>query len=352
VLQYYGKLECRDSSIGGGRYGIYQVHSPECVLERTEISDTSSWGLVLSNSLATGQRITLEDCSIQKCGGGITATMLADGVIQVSGSSVTNNRSHGIYSWRGKSTLSKTTIAGNGGYGVLHYDGPLDVTDSTIEDSRKNGVLVYGYQNPGATRVIARRNTVTSNAGGIFAYRVADAELVNNVSAGNVAFGVAVSVSGNGEAKIWNNSIVDNRYGVWHLGGAGSVRNNIIANGDMKATPSKAYGIYLSGGKVDVGHNLLFGQQRKYVNTPPGVGDVIKPPRFVNHAKGDYRLAAGSPAINAGSSPGGLTAVDIQGLSRPTFGAFEIGAFEYSGKSGSVRILDWAEMAAPPEIDR
>ena len=87
-------------------------------------------------------------------------------------------------------------------------------------------------------------------------------------------------------------------------------------------------------------------------NLATQVQEILKSRCAGCHAKGDYRLAAGSPAINAGSSPGGLTAVDIQGLSRPTFGAFEIGAFEYSGKSGSVRILDWAEMAAPPEIDR
>lgn len=274
--------------------------------------------------------------------------MLNDGVIQLSGSSIDDNGSHGIYSRRGTSTLSKMTIVGNGGYGVIHYDGLLDVSDSKIEDCRSHGVMGYGDQNPGASRVVARRNRVKRNAGGIFAFRVSDAELVNNVSAGNVEFGVAVDVSGNGVAKIWNNSIVDNPYGVWHQGGTGNVRNNIIANGDLKASRSDAYGIYCSGGKVDGGNNLFFGQQKMYFNTPPGAGDVIKPPRFVNHAKGDYRLAAGSPAINAGTSTVGLTAVDIQGLSRPSFGAFEIGAFEYSGKSGSVRILDWGERAVPP----
>ncbi|MFT5327983.1 MAG: hypothetical protein ACI8P0_005889, partial [Planctomycetaceae bacterium] len=349
ILQYYGNLDCRDSVISGGRFGIYQVNSQKCLLDKTTVSGTSSWGVVVSNSQAKKQTVTLKDSKILKRGGGINANMLNDANLNVSGATIADNRSHGIYSWRAKSTLTKTIVARNRGYGVLHYDGAIDVSDSTIEDSGSYGLMAYGYSNPGASRIVARRNRLTGNASGIFAYRVDDAEIVNNVAANNRSYGVAVSVSGSGEADVWNNSIVDNRYGVWHLGGRGSIRNNIIANGDMKAKVASAYGIYRSNGTVDIGHNLLFGQQRKYVNTKPGIGDVIKPPRFVDHAKGDYRLAAGSPAINAGTSPGKLTAVDIQGLSRPMFDAFEIGAFEYPKKSGSVRILDWGEMAAPPK---
>lgn len=349
ILQYYGNLECRDSVISGGRHGIHQSSSPLCLIEGTTVSGTSSWGVVVRNAVAMNQQVTLKDSKVTSCGGGIDARMLNDSTLNVSTTTIADNRSHGIYSWRARSILRKTTIARNRGYGVLHYDGAIDVSDSTIEDSGKYGLMAYGYRNPGASRIVARRNRLTGNASGIFAYRVDDAEIVNNVAAGNSAYGIAVSVSGTGEADVWNNSIVDNRFGVWHMGGKGRIRNNIIANGDMKAKAASAYGIYRSSGTVDIGHNLLFGQKTMYVNAKPGIGDVIKPPRFVDHAKGDYRLAAGSPAINAGTSPGKLTAVDIQGLSRPMFDAFEIGAFEYPEKSGSVRILEWGEMAAPPK---
>lgn len=349
ILQYYGNLDCRDSVISGGKNGIYQAHSQKCLLDKTTVSGTSSWGVVISNSMEKKQTVTLKDSKIVKCGGGMSATMLKDASLTVSGATIADNRGHGIYSWRATSKLTKTTVARNRGYGVLHYDGAIDVSDSKIENSGSYGLMAYGYLNPGASRIVARRNRVTGNASGIFAQRVDDAEIVNNVAANNRSYGIAVNVTGSGEADVWNNSIVDNRYGVWHLGGKGSIRNNIISNGDLTAKVANAYGIYRSHGTVDIGHNLLFGQQRKYVNAKPGIGDVIKPPRFVDHAKGDYRLTAGSPAINAGTSPGRLTAVDIQGLSRPMFDAFEIGAFEYPKKSGSVRILDWGEMSAPPE---
>ena len=349
ILQYYGNLDCRGSLISGGRYGIYQINSPRCLVEDTTVSGTSNWGIAFSNTEAKNQQVTLKDSKIINCGGGISANTLNDSSLNVSGATIADNRSHGIYSWRATTTLTKTTVARNRGYGVLHYDGAIDVSDSTIQNSGSYGLMAYGYSNPGASRIVARRNRVTGNGSGIFAHRVDDAEIVNNVAANNRSYGIAVNVTGSGEADVWNNSIVDNRYGVWHVGGTSRIRNNLITNGDMKAKDASAYGIYRSTGTVDIGHNLLFGQQRKYVNAKPGIGDVIKPPRFVDHAKGDYRLAAGSPAINAGTSPGRLTAVDIQGLSRPMFDAFEIGAFEYPKKSGSVRILDWGEMAAPPK---
>ncbi|HJZ57996.1 MAG TPA: choice-of-anchor Q domain-containing protein, partial [Gemmataceae bacterium] len=55
---------------------------------------------------------------------------------------------------------------------------------------------------------------------------------------------------------------------------------------------------------------------------------------FVNPAANDYRLKAGSPAINVGvaifngkAAPG----KDILGNNRPFGGAYDIGAYEYVG---------------------
>jgi hypothetical protein len=65
---------------------------------------------------------------------------------------------------------------------------------------------------------------------------------------------------------------------------------------------------------------------------------VSNDPKFVNRAAGDYHLAPGSPAIDAGSNPGtaggyALTPayqyVNLSGVARPHHGAIDIGAFEY-----------------------
>lgn len=348
VLQYHGHLECHGSTISGGKYGIYQFHSPVCMLDQTTVTGTSSWGVVLNNSQATSQRVTVTDCQITGCGGGLSAKMPHDSELIMTSSSIADNRSHGIHSWRATTRLTKTSIARNGGYGILHYDGALDVSESLLQGNRRFGLLVYGYQHPAAARMLARRNRMIGNGGGVYAYQVNDARVINNISARNRTYGVAVSVNGQGSADVWNNSIVDNRHGVWHQRGKASICNNIIANGDLNSSNTNSFGIYSDSGGAVVNHNLLFGQKKKYVNTTPGTGDVIKPPRFVDYARGDYRLASGSPAINAGTTAGRLTATDIDGLSRPMFNAFEIGAYEYPEKSGSVRILNWGELAEPP----
>lgn len=348
VLQYHGELECHRSTISGGKYGVYQFHSPVCVLDQTDVTGTSSWGVVLNNAEAASQRVTVKDCQINGCGGGLSAKMPHDAELTMTSSSIADNRSHGVHSWRATARLTETNIFRNGGYGVLHYDGELDVSESAIQHNRRLGLLVYGYQNPAAARMVARRNRVIGNGGGVYAYRVDRAAIINNISARNRTYGVAVNVNGQGNAEVWNNSIVDNRHGVWHQRGKASICNNIIANGDLNASNTNSFGIYSDSGGAALNHNLLFGQKKKYVNTTPGTGDVIKPPRFVDYANGNYRLASGSPAINAGTSAGRLAATDIDGLSRPMFDAYEIGAYEYAEKSGSVRILNWGELAEPP----
>jgi hypothetical protein len=55
-------------------------------------------------------------------------------------------------------------------------------------------------------------------------------------------------------------------------------------------------------------------------------------PKFVNAAAGDFRLQAGSPAIDAGISLS-LVQTDYAGVSRPQGAAYDVGAFEYQGRT-------------------
>ena len=76
-----------------------------------------------------------------------------------------------------------------------------------------------------------------------------------------------------------------------------------------------------------------------------GPDDLLKPPLFEDAANGDYTPAMGSPMINAGTDLAGIVDLDLQGLARPTFDKYELGAYESPYADSGVRILDWKESA-------
>ncbi len=83
-----------------------------------------------------------------------------------------------------------------------------------------------------------------------------------------------------------------------------------------------------------------FGTVASHVNAGSGVsagldGCLVAPPQFANRAQGDYRLAYGSPCINAGTnsaSPAG--ALDLDGAVRPIHAVVDMGAYEFFGTPG------------------
>jgi hypothetical protein len=93
-------------------------------------------------------------------------------------------------------------------------------------------------------------------------------------------------------------------------------------------------------------HNLVFSNGTNFMFlTGSCVGCLSVNPQFVNYqanGTGDYHLASGSPAINAGvtgasTSTGCVTggiipcvpSTDFDGISRPQGAAYDIGAYEW-----------------------
>ncbi|WP_147443666.1 choice-of-anchor Q domain-containing protein [Corallococcus sicarius] len=70
------------------------------------------------------------------------------------------------------------------------------------------------------------------------------------------------------------------------------------------------------------------------------IADVTSPPQFVNYAGGDFHLASGSPAINAGS-PTFAPPIDLDGNARPSGAADDIGAYEYGASASGQTLTFW-----------
>ncbi len=141
--------------------------------------------------------------------------------------------------------------------------------------------------------------------------------------------------------RIINNTIAEVEYGMWLGECSGRVLNNIIA--------SNIYGI--AGGEhlritkpprskrsisdaVKIDRNILWGNLADYWDIEPDSRNISADPGFVGD--GDFRLAAGSPCIDAGRSVGSLRedldgnprAVDGDGVGNP---GIDLGAFEFQG---------------------
>ena len=173
---------------------------------------------------------------------------------------------------------------------------------------------------------------------------VADTQIANNliragqgtdvgiyISGGDLTAPSPSSVSG---LAIENDTLVED--------GTGSVLN-LIPNGEgvsgneiTRVTVRNAILWDPNGTPITTGSQPVYNQAPDAVMNSlisgPGWagtdGNINANPDFVNEPGGDYQLAAGSPAINAGTTVG-APAYDIDGASRrlpPDIGAFEYGA--------------------------
>lgn len=161
------------------------------------------------------------------------------------------------------------------------------------------------------------------------------ARVADNLIADNA--GCAGIRAVNGRPEVINNTIVRNRIGIdWTdpnltLEPAIAV-NNILAANDtgLRSTPMP-----FGAAETRWRRNLFFDNDRAVSGIPalgPELGNLTADPRFVN-ARGDYRLQAGSPAVDGGAEDR-PSRRDLQGNQRPADGdgdgtaAVDLGAFE------------------------
>ena len=157
----------------------------------------------------------------------------------------------------------------------------------------------------------------TSYGGGIFVATGSSPTLINSIVAQNRAnIGAGIYCESDGVINIINSTIADNLYefgngGVICGSSASTITNSIIWNNGG------------SPNEVMAGSSVTFSD---IMSGYGGEGNINADPLFIGG--GDYRLRAGSPAIDTATADGAPD-VDILGITRPQGVGYDMGA--YSG---------------------
>ena len=197
-------------------------------------------------------------------------------------------------------------------FGHLDNDWMDDIRihDNWISGSELDNIVIGGTD--GATEVIG---TVS---------------VYNNLILGAGEAGLRVN-DPQGTVTIQNNVLYSNQVAEVRCqrGGTNKLR---FENNILYAAPSGSYYAFDTEAgpwSFQASHNLSFNAG---ASLPWDVDSLNADPRFVNPGTGDFRIQAGSPAIDAGADTGILS--DFTGTARPQGLAFDIGAYEFSASTG------------------
>ncbi|MCA9125970.1 MAG: right-handed parallel beta-helix repeat-containing protein [Planctomycetales bacterium] len=309
IISYAGVSEVSDLTVNGGRYGVY--FSP-----RTARGNT----LYLRNA----EFNNLEHIGVYVYS---VPDFIADA--QLENISVVGGN-YGVYTYNSKVNANGVVVDSINNYGIYQNLGQANYTGVAISNTGSWGVVTYGDS------FVLNRAKVNSRYGVYL--RSVSGQVLNSVIQNSV-YGVYTNRD-DGQYQVLQSTIGNiSHYGVLHNAGTLTLRNSIVDAG--------VYALWNRSqtGSLEHDHNLIVADRRSYVNELPGENEIEKQPIFLDPAAGDLHLAAGSPAINVGLDLSEVSVSDIEGNARPSFRNFELGAYEFTDKAGSLRILDWEEKA-------
>ncbi|GIW92732.1 MAG: hypothetical protein KatS3mg110_0773 [Pirellulaceae bacterium] len=320
-----------------GAYGLY-AEACHVVLDGCTIADIGSWAIRLQSA-----SLVAKDSPIERVGHGVYIWSRADQVPPVVQQLVVRNCSgYGIYHSSDRNNPAQLELAScrveqYGSYGLVNYYGNLIVEQCVFLGDRsksRRGIYTYYSNNAVVDRSIIQghtdwallsygselllRNTVLANSSrGAYLYHFPDR---------------------NTSVRLWNSTVgYCPGYGIYQYGGQTQVINTIVA------APGGSYGIVVTGnGSMYSGNNLIYGYRVPARGPVSSEALIAGDPAFTDPSAGDFSLSAASAAINQGRDMPGKVDVDILGLTRPKYGKWEIGAYEYPFAAG-VRVVNWVE---------
>ncbi|PYU92591.1 MAG: hypothetical protein DMG25_11805, partial [Acidobacteria bacterium] len=287
----------------------------------TYVSDTK-WGAKIAGGSSStwsnyGAYVTIQGFDVTGPTGCCNAIYTAGNATQIIGNNVHSvQNSNGCSSTGGGGIVVDSTnaqVIGN----YAHDNGPSSACNYI------HGIYIANSSNPGSGAYVANNISFRNSGWGIQLWHSATQEtLVNNTIFNNLTGGIVVG-AGSGSGVTDDNTVVSNNI----------VYNNPGTDGGIVEEGS-------TGTHNTYTDNLVFGNTPVNISLQNGLtatGTVSANPLFVNFSgttTGDYHLQSSSPAIDVGTSTSAPT-TDYDGNTRPQGGAWDIGAYEYAGSSGS-----------------
>ena len=211
------------------------------------------------------------------------------------------------------------------------------VIGGTLEDCIVQDCSAYGCG--GCLGSLIKRCIITGNiadddGGGVGHSVIYDSLIYGNRA--NNSYG-GKSGSGVSRSKLVNCTVTANV----------SVRNESSSSWGPGAAvdySAEAHNCIIYGNKFSDGLTIYNGHSAD-VDEGTGEGSSLdncytSNPNFVDAANGDYRLAAGSPCIDAGDNSYVTTSTDLDGNARIANGAVDIGCYEYGSLSAVDSLAD------------
>ncbi len=265
-------------------------------------------------------------------------------------SNVSGDYGGGFFTRDGNPSLKKVDILDNvaqRGGGVFSSDnGSPILEDIRVIGNRTTTQHGGGIQiltgAPSLTRVIVRDNIASQRGGGIY-IQTSNPTLTDMVIGGNAAGTTGGGLENAGASPVLTNVVVSNNeatsgaYGIGNYaqGAVNSIPvlvNTIVWGNGSPAqnifNQNNAQGINIDGAAIST-HNLIEGTLGGNTNVAGDYAELTLTDIFEDTEGGNYRLKAGSPAVNVGS--GAITSlVDLAGDPRVIGGAVDLGAYESS----------------------
>ena len=352
---YPGERPCLTNKTGQGQVGIYGPYrnlSNYIVIRNFLLDGTcdgspvsslvadSGWSIGTSttngvNEVPAPHDVLIDDVEVTHWRG--NGLFIAQGATNIT---VQNSKFHDmitVYSG------SSCTDAGAGSQGrfygfYIHDTVNVVLQGNEVYNNPGGGMQVYPGPNTGT---IIRNNNIHNNNmcsnavfGGVVIQSGAGAQITNGVQfynnlvcnngsdarSGN-SFGVQLGF-GAINSKVWNNTVYGNKnFGIDIIDA--SVTNSIVQNNIAYSNNGGGTQILNAGAGSSFSTNLCNA-------TNGAVGCTAGNPLFVNAAGLDFHIQAGSPTINTGTTIASVTS-DYTGSARPQGGAYDIGAYEFTG---------------------